>query len=469
MKRVGGGHRGCPKGQVVRGPAGSEVPVRSHGLGRRLTSGCARVTDRGRPGGGHGTAEQPVAWSCPVIAAAIITPSPALTGVPAGRPPDGRRSMLPKESHPMAGGRWIADPGHGPRCGPLRQPLTPGRPESPITHWGPAEPVQSAPLDAGWLVTPCSVTGPGVRGEHRTDRAGDRDVTITDVPDVTPASTPGSCSQAVPPFPVLGWGVECTDVGSTQPKESRPASDDASALTDQGKVTPMPATRISPSSRPSSAPRPSPPGPHDGRRRGQDRGSGGRLAVAAPGVAVRPWPVLAGPVPGGVSGPPTGAGMVLNAPIVGHRRPARRPRLLGGRRRRGRLRLRRSAGFYGSTGSLHLNKPIVGMAPDPGRARATGRWPRDGGRLRLRRRRLLRLHRVATPRTSRSWASARRRTAAATGWWPRTAGVFAFGDAQFYGSATGMSPDSPIVGMASTARRPRLLGGGADGVGLRLR
>ena len=29
-------------------------------------------------------------------------------------------------------------------------------------------------------------------------------------------------------------------------------------------------------------------------------------------------------------------------------------------------------------------------------------------------------------------------------------GIFAFGDAQFYGSASGMSPASPIIGMAST-------------------
>ena len=33
------------------------------------------------------------------------------------------------------------------------------------------------------------------------------------------------------------------------------------------------------------------------------------------------------------------------------------------------------AGFYGSTGSLPLNKPIVGMAVDARTARATGWWP----------------------------------------------------------------------------------------------
>ena len=64
------------------------------------------------------------------------------------------------------------------------------------------------------------------------------------------------------------------------------------------------------------------------------------------------------------------------------------------------------AAFYGSTGSLTLNEPIVGMASTPG-----------GG-----------------------------------GYWMVAAdgGIFSFGDARFYGSASGMSPDSPIVGMAST-------------------
>jgi hypothetical protein len=65
------------------------------------------------------------------------------------------------------------------------------------------------------------------------------------------------------------------------------------------------------------------------------------------------------------------------------------------------------AQFHGSSGTIHLNRPIVGMQSTP-----------DGGGY---------------------W------TVASDG------GVFAFGDAQFRGSATGMSPSSPIVGMASTA------------------
>jgi hypothetical protein len=65
------------------------------------------------------------------------------------------------------------------------------------------------------------------------------------------------------------------------------------------------------------------------------------------------------------------------------------------------------AGFYGSTGNLHLNKPIVGMASAP-----------DGG-----------------------------------GYWlvASDGGVFAFGDAGFYGSTGNLHLNKPIVGMASTS------------------
>ena len=64
------------------------------------------------------------------------------------------------------------------------------------------------------------------------------------------------------------------------------------------------------------------------------------------------------------------------------------------------------AGFYGSTGNLHLNKPVVGMAATP-----------DGG-----------------------------------GYWfvASDGGIFAYGDAQFYGSMGGKPLNKPIVGMAAT-------------------
>jgi hypothetical protein len=64
------------------------------------------------------------------------------------------------------------------------------------------------------------------------------------------------------------------------------------------------------------------------------------------------------------------------------------------------------AQFYGSTGNIALNKPIVGMAPTP-----------DGG-----------------------------------GYWlvASDGGIFAFGDAQFYGSTGNIALNKPIVGMAAT-------------------
>ena len=64
------------------------------------------------------------------------------------------------------------------------------------------------------------------------------------------------------------------------------------------------------------------------------------------------------------------------------------------------------AGFYGSTGAITLNKPIVGMAPTP-----------DG-----------------------------------KGYWlvASDGGIFSFGDAGFYGSTGAITLNQPIVGMAPT-------------------
>ena len=70
----------------------------------------------------------------------------------------------------------------------------------------------------------------------------------------------------------------------------------------------------------------------------------------------------------------------------------------------------------GSTGNIHLNQPIVGMAATP-----------DGG-----------------------------------GYWmvASDGGVFSFGDAAFHGSTGNIHLNRPVVGMASIAQRPRLLAGG---------
>ena len=64
------------------------------------------------------------------------------------------------------------------------------------------------------------------------------------------------------------------------------------------------------------------------------------------------------------------------------------------------------AGFFGSTGSLHLNKPIVGMA--------------------------------ATPSGNGYWLVA------------SDGGIFNYGDAQFYGSTGSLVLNKPVVGMAAT-------------------
>jgi plastocyanin len=68
------------------------------------------------------------------------------------------------------------------------------------------------------------------------------------------------------------------------------------------------------------------------------------------------------------------------------------------------------AGFFGSTGSIRLNKPVVGMAPTPG-----------GGGYAL----------VASD-----------------------GGIFTFGDFPFLGSAGGIKLNQPVVGMATDAGNP---------------
>ena len=106
------------------------------------------------------------------------------------------------------------------------------------------------------------------------------------------------------------------------------------------------------------------------------------------------------------------------------------------------------AQFYGSTGSLHLNAPIISMAATPDDA---GYWllaPTEAS------------SRSATPSstglpegctsTPRLWPWLPRPTEADTGSSLSDGGVFAFGDASFYGSAGSLTLDRPIVGMAST-------------------
>ena len=83
------------------------------------------------------------------------------------------------------------------------------------------------------------------------------------------------------------------------------------------------------------------------------------------------------------------------------------------------------AGFYGSTGGLKLNKPIVGMVPTP-----------DG-----------------------------------KGYWlvASDGGVFNYGDAGFFGSASTLKLNQPIVGIAATPGWQGLLVGLGRRRGLQLR
>ena len=168
----------------------------------------------------------------------------------------------------------------------------------------------------------------------------------------------------------------------------------------------------------------------------------------------------------------------------GHDAPRRTSRATGWSASDGGIFTFGDAGFYGSTGGLPLNKPIVGMAatpdgkgywlvasdggifafgdagfygstggPDPQQAhRGHGRHPRRQGllaggvrrrHLRLRRRRLLRIHRRPRTSTSPSWAWPPPPTAAATGWPRPTAG-----------SSPSATPGSTARPAASTLNAP---------------
>ncbi len=70
--------------------------------------------------------------------------------------------------------------------------------------------------------------------------------------------------------------------------------------------------------------------------------------------------------------------------------------------------------------------------------------------LQLRRRRVLRLHGRAAPQQTDRRHGCHGRRAAATGWWPPTAGIFSFGDAPFFGSTGAIHLNKPIVAMTTT-------------------
>jgi uncharacterized delta-60 repeat protein len=105
------------------------------------------------------------------------------------------------------------------------------------------------------------------------------------------------------------------------------------------------------------------------------------------------------------------------------------------------------AHFYGSTGAVHLTRPIVGMAPT---ADGRGYWlvASDGGIFTFGDAHFYGSTgavRLAQPIVSMAATSDGR------GYWlvASDGGVFAFGDAHFYGSTGGVHLARPIVGMAA--------------------
>jgi Pro-kumamolisin, activation domain/IPT/TIG domain len=106
------------------------------------------------------------------------------------------------------------------------------------------------------------------------------------------------------------------------------------------------------------------------------------------------------------------------------------------------------ANFWGSTGGMHLNQPVVGMAVTPS---TNGYWlvAADGGIFTFGDARFfgstgsMRLNRPIVGMAS---------TADGGGYWLVGAdgGIFSYGDAAFFGSTGGLRLNKPIVGMAAT-------------------
>ena len=107
------------------------------------------------------------------------------------------------------------------------------------------------------------------------------------------------------------------------------------------------------------------------------------------------------------------------------------------------------AAFYGSTGRLPLNKPDRGHRRHPRRQAATGWWPPTAGSSPSATPPST-APRAASRSTSPSWASPP--TPDGKGYWlvASDGGIFAFGDAGFYGSTGRLPLNKPIVGIAAT-------------------
>jgi hypothetical protein len=107
-----------------------------------------------------------------------------------------------------------------------------------------------------------------------------------------------------------------------------------------------------------------------------------------------------------------------------------------------------NAKFHGSTGGMHLNQPIVGMA----RTRSgNGYWlvARDGGMFSFGD---AKFHGSTGGMHLNQPIVGMARTPSGRGYWlvASDGGMFTFGDAKFYGSTGAMHLNQPIVGMAPT-------------------
>ena len=107
-----------------------------------------------------------------------------------------------------------------------------------------------------------------------------------------------------------------------------------------------------------------------------------------------------------------------------------------------------TAAFYGSTGGMHLNKPVNGMAATPS---GKGYWlvASDGGIFSYGDAKFFGST-GGMPLVSPVVTMAS--TPSGNGYWllASDGGIFAYGDAHFYGSTGGMTLASPVVAMAAT-------------------
>ncbi len=124
--------------------------------------------------------------------------------------------------------------------------------------------------------------------------------------------------------------------------------------------------------------------------------------------------------------------------------------------------------FLGSMGGRHLNAPIVGMAATPDGARLLAGGS-DGGVFSFGDAALLRLDRGPAPQQADRGHGRHARRAAATGWWPPTAGSSPSATPASTARPAAIRLNKPIVGMAATADGQRLLAGGLRRRDLRLR